>query len=251
MNRLKWFGSMCFFALLTACSHVQVPERFSYRVINTSTFAIASWQKVTDRHEGFHVYIEGDGYAYNAHGRVSSDPTPHDTVVRKIAFSDSYPNVIYLARPCQYVQNEFCQRKNWSTARFSATAIDSTAQALKSIVGTSEVTLIGFSGGAQVAGLVAVTNPEISVKKLITIAGNLDHEAWTKKHRLLPLTESLNLKDYRDQYLRIPQIHYVGMRDNVIQPELVEDFVLPYAPVVRVKDANHSKGWETILNSLF
>ena len=93
--------------------------------------------------------------------------------------------------------------------------------------------------------------PEIVVKKLITIAGNLDHVAWTERHRLSPLNESLNLKDYRHQYLRIPQVHFVGDEDNVIQPELVEDFVSSHAPVIRVKDADHSSGWDEIKHSLF
>ena len=146
------FGLLC----LSSCTSIEAPSFFDYKVIETDIFPIASWQKVTDKHSEFHVYIEGDGYAYNAHGRPSSNPTPRGTLVRTLAFSDSSPNVIYLARPCQFVQNKYCHSKYWTTARFSAPVIESTAQALKAIVGTSDVVLIGFSGGAQVAGLVAV-----------------------------------------------------------------------------------------------
>lgn len=48
----------------------------------------------------------------------------------------------------------------------------------------------------MVAALIAATRPEINVAKVVTVSGNLDHQAWTAYHRLPPLSDSLNLPDY-------------------------------------------------------
>ncbi|MDD7312777.1 MAG: alpha/beta hydrolase, partial [bacterium] len=64
---------------------------------------MASWQKITHPTAPYKIYIEGDGHAFNAHGQPTGNPTPKGTLVRELAFGDNHENVIYLARPCQYV----------------------------------------------------------------------------------------------------------------------------------------------------
>ncbi|MBR2299926.1 MAG: hypothetical protein IJ870_05075 [Alphaproteobacteria bacterium] len=68
-------------------------------------FKIASWQKITDKNAPYKIYIEGDGFAFNAHGSPTTNPTPKNTFLRQIAFNDPSKNVVYLARPCQYVND--------------------------------------------------------------------------------------------------------------------------------------------------
>ena len=236
-----------FASFLSACKTTyQVPDDFTYQEIQTPVFKIASWHKITDNNFTYKVYIEGDGYAFNANGRPSSNPTPRGTFLRQIAFNDPSPNVIYLGRPCQYVQDEKCEKKYWTTARFSPKVILSEADALKKMTNKNNVILIGFSGGAQVAGLIGVLHPEIKLKKIITIAGNLDHKTWTEQFHLMSLNESLSLTDYKQEFSKIPQTHYVGTKDSIILPEITKDFIGSTAPIIEVKGAKHGTGFENI-----
>ncbi|HRE30597.1 MAG TPA: hypothetical protein PLD88_01355, partial [Candidatus Berkiella sp.] len=50
--------------------------------------------------------------------------------------------------------------------------------------------LIGFSGGASVAALIA--SDRVDVVGLITVAGDLNHVALNHHHHTSPLTGSLN-----------------------------------------------------------
>ena len=230
---------------------LSVPPEFSYAEIKTSVFTLASWQKITDKNAPYKIYIEGDGHAFNSRGRPTRNPTPQGTLARELAFGDMSPNVVYLARPCQYIKNDICAQRHWTNARFAPEVINSEYEAVKQIAGNNEVVLIGFSGGAQVAGLIAVLKPDVRVKKLITIAGNLDHLAWTEYHRLPPLNESLNLENYRAQFANIPQIHYAGSNDKIMPPELIKNFVIDEDKVVTVQGATHNSGWQSVYSAIW
>ncbi len=238
------------FLLLTGCSSITVPNDFVYQEIQTDTFNLASWQKITNPKAKYKVYVEGDGYAFDRYGRPTKDPTPRGTLVRKFAFNDKNENVIYLARPCQYIKSPICSQRHWTTARFSSEVINSEYQAIKEIVGNNDVIFIGFSGGAQIVGLVSSAKQGLNVEKIITIAGNLDHQAWTDYHNLLSLNESLNLADYYNNFIKIPQIHYVGEKDRVIPPTLVKQFIKNNAPVIVVPKATHNNGWDSIMDNI-
>lgn len=232
--------------LLCACVFTTKPADFVSKEIITDTFTLFSYQKISDTSKPIKFYIEGDGHAFNFHGQPSDDPTPKSDFFKKIAFMDKNSNVVYLARPCQYVlnKNSLCSKRHWTTARFAPEIIHSVANAIKQIAKDNEVILVGYSGGAQVAGLIAVLNPDIKVKKIITIAGNLDHLAWTQHHKIIPLSESLNLENYREIFLQIPQIHYVGNMDKNITYNLVANFVKNENLIIKVNEASHNFGWE-------
>lgn len=236
---------------LTSCSSVKVPADYEYKEVATRDFTLASWQKISNPQAAYKIYIEGDGYAFDARGRATQDPTPRGTLVRELAFGDPSPNVIYLARPCQYVKSPVCSQRHWTSARFAPEIINAEYQAIKQIAGNKPVILTGFSGGAQVAGLVAAAKPGLNVKKIITIAGNLDHLSWTQYHHLPPLNESMNLESYRKQFAKIPQIHYVGSDDKVIPPALVREFVGNNNEIIEVDNASHNSGWESIYNAIW
>lgn len=51
-----------------------------------------------------------------------------------------------------------------TTARFALEVINAEYEAIKNIADNNPVILIGFSGGAQVAGLVATAKPGLNVK---------------------------------------------------------------------------------------
>lgn len=236
---------------LTGCTTIRVPAVFVYKEVETRDFTFASWQKVTNPAASYKIYIEGDGYAFNARGKATQDPSPRGTLVRELAFGDNSLNVIYLARPCQYIKSPICSKRHWTTARFAPEVINAEYEAIKNIVGNNSVILVGFSGGAQVAGLVATAKPGLNVKKIITIAGNLDHLAWTQYHNLPPLNESMNLESYRQQFAKIPQIHYVGSNDEVMPPILAHEFVEKDDLIIEVDGASHNEGWGKIYNKVW
>ena len=236
--------------LLNGCSSITIPPEFVYKEIKTDTFNLASWQKITNPKAKYKVYVEGDGYAYNKYGRPTQDPTPRGTLVRELAFNDKNDNVIYLARPCQYIKSPICSQRHWTTARFAPEIINAEYQAIKEIVGNNDVVLIGFSGGGQIAGLISSAKQGLNVKKIITIAGNLDHQSWIEHHNLTPLNESLNLVDYYDNFIKIPQIHYVGEKDKVIPPIMIKQFIKNNAPVIVVQNATHNNGWDSIIDDI-
>lgn len=225
---------------------MQPPDFFEERDIRTTIFALRSYQKLTDPAAAVKVYIEGDGRAFDGHGRQTGDPTPRNDFMRRLAFADPAPNVIYLGRPCQYVKDEACRPEDWANARFSKQAVDSASQAIMQIADKRTVILIGFSGGAQIAGLAAVLHPELNVKKLVTIAGNLDHTEWTRMKKLPQLSESLDLNSYREELKKIPQVHYVGEKDMVIPASLIINFIGDPTKIIIVPNAGHGKGFESV-----
>ena len=141
-------------------------------------------------------------------------------------------------------------QKYWTTARFAPEVAAAQAQAIKQLVHHNPVTLVGFSGGAQIAGLVAVTNPDIKVQKIITIGGNLDHPSWTEHHRVPPLSDSADLNDYREAFAQFKQIHYVGAKDTIMPPFLNQNFVVDPQTVIVVDDADHNSGWDKVIPSI-
>jgi hypothetical protein len=232
--------------LLCGCATISAPDSFTRREIQTKDFTLVSWQKITNPQDTYKIYIEGDGYAFLADGRPSQDPIPKGTLMRELAFTDNSPNVIYLARPCQYVKSAICSKRYWSTARFAPEVINAEFSAVWQIAKDNPVILIGFSGGAQIAGLIATAKTGLKVKKIITIAGNLDHLAWTEYHHLPHLSESLNLESYQKQFATLNQIHYVGSNDKVMPPILAQKFIGNDALIIEIKGASHNNGWKPI-----
>lgn len=236
---------LCLLCAGCAGAPIKPPHDFFYAEIEAGAFTLASWQKITNVSQPYVIYIEGDGQAFNRLGQPTQNPTPKGNFARALAFDDPSANVVYLARPCQYIQSAACEQLYWTTGRFAQTVISSMYAAIKQIAGHRPIVLVGYSGGAQIAGLLAVTT-DLNVAKLITIAGNLDHTAWTQHHNLPPLSNSLNLVDYQKAYLKIPQIHFAGSRDLIMPPKLILRFVNGRWPVHVIKNATHDNGFDAV-----
>lgn len=230
-----------FVIFVPGCARFSNTPDCQLHIIHSQTFEIATWVRQSQDGDDFIIYIEGDGNAFDKRGQQNRNPTPKSHFVRDLAMRDTHSNVAYVARPCQYTQDPLCGPKYWGSARFAPEIIDATADVVRQIAGQRSVTLVGFSGGAQVAGLIAVMRPDIHVKNLVTLSGNLDHKTWTEHHNLPPLTDSMDLADWRDAYNKIPAVHYLGANDSVIPPSITQDFVGNTNPVIVIPYAGH--GW--------
>lgn len=122
----------------TGYTTIKVPADFVYKEVETRNFTLASRQKVTNPAAPYKIYIEGDGYAFNARGKATQDQTPRGTLVRELAFGDDSQNVIYFARPCQYIKSPICSKRHWTTARFALEVINAEYEAIKNIVGNND-----------------------------------------------------------------------------------------------------------------
>ncbi|MGZ7459548.1 alpha/beta hydrolase [Pseudomonas sp. Ma2-10] len=211
------------------------------------------------------VYLEGDGFAWMSGSQPSSDPTPLNPLALRLALAQPQGRAAYLARPCQYLAAQpACAQRYWTDARFAKEVIASLGQALdelKARSGAQRLNLVGYSGGATLALLLAARRNDL--REVITVAGNLDHALWTRYHRVRPLQNSLNPADELAALTRVHQLHLVGSEDRIVPPELVQAFVATLAPgtpvglqVIEGYDhvccwAEHwTKIWLTLTNSV-
>jgi len=205
-----------------------------------------------------HVYLEGDGSPWMFRTIVMKDPTPRRPLMLSLMALDSAPSV-YLGRPCYngHANDEGCNSDLWTFGRYSVTVISSMASAIRALAkrtNASEVWLFGHSGGGALAMLLAANLDEVS--RIVTLAGNLDTDAWTQHHRYTPLFSSLN--PARQPLLpdSVSQWHFVGSSDGVIPPELVREFInsQPQAEAYALPGYTHgccwANIWPTILRGL-
>jgi len=94
--------------------------------------------------------------------------------------------------------------------------------ALKARFGARQLTLVGYSGGAAVAMLVAARRTD--VVRMLSVAGNFGHRAWTMLDQLDPLNGSPKPADDAPLPRRMNQWHFAGEKDDVIPPRLALDF---------------------------
>ena len=198
------------------------------------------------------IYIEGDGLAWITPAQASQNPTPIHPVALQLALRHPSGAAAYLARPCQYVEGaDFrnCQKMWWTDRRFATEVVQATDRAvdqLKQRVHAQYIELIGYSGGGAIAALLTAQRKD--VMRLVTVAGNLDHAAWTKQHHVAPLIGSLNPADAWQALSDVPQVHFVGGNDGIVSPEVAKAYVARFPadkrPAVRVIEGfDHACCW--------
>jgi len=196
------------------------------QTVQTDRFNLFAVGKPTVSNRGpLTIYIEGDGRAWLDKHTVSPDPTPTRPIALRLALLDPADNVIYLGRPCQYVQtpkDSRCHPRIWTSHRYSSAVVDaynSAIDQLKLRTESHQVELIGYSGGGAIAVLLASQRKDVG--SIITIAANLDTEAWTSYLGVTPLSGSLNpvtqLKYVSDK----KQIHLAGQDDKIVPPAII------------------------------
>lgn len=251
------------FALVSSCATYN-PEleltgklsKFKKVLVQGDDFLITTYQKITDSKKPYIFYIEGDGrVALNRH-RLSDNPTPRQKMFIELAALDKRPNIVYVARPCQYTPMELnpkCNSDYWSSKRMSNDSVESLNKVINKVNNGQKFSLIGFSGGGAVAVLIAARNN--NVRDIITLAGNLDHKSFTKFHRSNPITDSLNPIEYTDSVKSIPQIHISGGKDTRVPAFIAAKFVdkinSPCATHKIYKKASHNSGWDKIWHEVY
>jgi hypothetical protein len=220
--------------------------------LSAGGLALRGWMRAGAPGGTLAVYLEGDGRAWVTRSRLALDPTPDDPTALRLAAADPAPNVLYLARPCQFVsraERHGCTPSLWSEARYGSAILDAVDSAVtrarKAMAGT-RIELVGYSGGGAVAALLAEGRRDVAL--LVTVAGNLDTAAWTTLHGVSPLALSANPADNAAALARLPQVHFVGARDEIVPAAVVQSFMArlpPDAParLEILEDFDHECCW--------
>jgi pimeloyl-ACP methyl ester carboxylesterase len=245
-------------ALLTACATSSPGERRNKALVLAATqgwqlielpagiFTLAAFvpstgpsNKTVQDSKQLTIYIEGDGYAWSSLTQPSSDPTPKKPIALELALQHSGGAAAYLARPCQFLSSAACDERYWTSGRFSTEIVQASDVALdqlKTRFGAEQLVLVGYSGGGGIATLLAARRKDVAL--LVTVAGNLDHAAWSRHHGVSPLSASLNSTDELPRLIHLKQVHFVGADDRVIPPKLTQGYAARFPigqkPIVRV-----------------
>ncbi len=168
-----------------------------------------------------HVYLEGDGTPWINGRHAAVDPTPRSPVALRLMARDPRATLL-LGRPCYHGRyaDPGCGPSLWTDARYSEAVVASMAGALEAARPPgSRLTLIGHSGGGTLAMLLA--ERVAGVDAVVTIAGNLDLAAWTRRHDYQTLSASLDPSARAPLPLHVRQLHFAGERDREVPPQLL------------------------------
>jgi hypothetical protein len=149
-----------------------------------------------------------------------------------------------------------CDPAYWSEKRFSEEVVSSINSAIDNLIIKSqskEINLIGYSGGAALAVIIAAQRNDVA--SLRTIAGNLDPKVINRYHNVTPLEEFLNPIDYAAKISHIPQRHFVAANDSVVPIFVTRSFAKRIGDkgeesITIVKGVTHSCGWQKAWPSL-
>jgi len=263
--QLLWFGAVLF--LLAGCGTLNVSNRidnanaiaktanFRPYLAITDNFQITGFSRLENRNSPITIYVEGDGFAWVDRYTISANPTPRNPIGLKLAVKDRSDNVLYLGRPCQFVDSKteiYCRdNKNWTSHRFSRETLNGynqTLNGLKNNFNNVGFHLVGFSGGGAIVTLLAVDRDDIL--SLRTVAGNLDHRALNNHAKVSPLSGSLNPIDVVKKIRHIPQIHFSGAKDTIVPAWIAKSFVSAVGnegcvQTYTLPHAGHLEGWVT------
>lgn len=201
-------------------------------------------------HARLHAYIEGDGSPWFDHRLIARDPTPRSPMMLGLMALDHNPS-LYLGRPCYhgFADSPPCTPNLWTQARYSGRVVASMVKVLGREMeegGFTSLALFGYSGGGALAMLLAEWLPQTEV--VVTIAGNLDIDAWTEMHEYTPMQQSLNPLDRPPLAPRTHQLHLVGDRDTNVTPGMIREVVAKQknAELVVIDGFDHVCCWQDL-----
>jgi len=216
-------------------------------VVPGTAFSHVVFEQTRRPSRTLHVYLDGDGTPWLA-WRPAMDPTPRNPLLLRLMALDPNPSV-YLGRPCYHGLSETppCPSALWTEERYSEAVVSSMAAALRRVLqagGFERLAWFGYSGGGVIAVLLAPRFAETT--DLVTIAANLDIDAWADLHGYSRLTGSLNPARQPPMPARIRQRHYVGGQDRVVPKDVVARGPIDPDTLVVIPSYDHTCCWETI-----
>jgi len=201
-----------------------------------------------------HVYLEGDGSPWRHEREVSIDPGPRNPLMLRLMALDATAS-IYLGRPCYHglAGQPPCHPYLWTHGRYSSRIVDAMAQALEQVArdnGADRLVLIGYSGGGAIAMLLAERVPDVVA--VVTLAGNLDPEAWAEHRNYSLLQGSLNPANRAPLPSRIVQLHIAGENDDVVPPNMIKSAIQyqDNAQFRIIPDIDHACCWQSVWPSI-
>jgi hypothetical protein len=265
---------LCSLGLLSACTHLPsgmqrkqqvqsllATQAWHWQTLQAGDFSLfaAGSGTVPAQADVITIYLEGDGLAWLNMDTPSDDPTPLNPLALRLAMQQPGGTAIYLARPCQYATPLplQCTPELWTSARFSSTvvnALDEAVSQLKHQYRATHINLVGYSGGAALALLLAERRDDVQL--LLSVAGNVDPSGWTRLHNLSPLQGSLDPLASLQQ-LRAGQVWlFSGEEDENIPPVLANGVAArlkPQLPVAlrTLPGFNHHCCWDSIWPTLW
>jgi len=253
---------MLLISLVTSCATLDrnahadalaAPAGLQREQVDTDGFVLTAFARISQPEAPLDLYIEGDGLAWLSRSEPSLDPTPREAMGLALAAADPAPNVVYLARPCQFtpmVMNPRCAIPYWTAKRFAPEVVASMHQGVSGYaarVPGQRINLVGYSGGAALVVLIAARRTDVA--SIRTVAGNLDDEFVNRLHDVSPMPESKNAFDFAARVAAIPQIHFSGADDTVVPPVVAQRFVGATggrcARAVTVPGLAHASDWSS------
>ena len=202
-----------------------------------------------------HIYIEGDGTPWLDEHTVAADPTPRTPLALTLMALDR-ANSIYLGRPCYFAdrlarRDGRCDYHYWTDARYASAVIDSMMQLAQRYIEqidkarTRSVAIIGYSGGAVLATMMADRCDKPVT--LVTLGGNLNVAAWTSAHHYSPLTASVDPFVAFEPRATITHYHLVGADDDVVSPAITASFTDKFQlPLTVLPHIDHRCCWRQV-----
>lgn len=194
-----------------------------------------------------HVYIEHDGTPWASIDRVAADPTPRKPYALELMAKDAGPRLL-LGRPCYFAAQpeSRCSPVLWTHERYSGAVVASMVAALRNYLSAHphrRLVLVGYSGGGSLAWLMAPRVPEAAA--VVTVAANLDTDAWARWHGYSALAGSLNPAAQPSLPERVEESHFIGASDSNVRPAVVRGFARrhPRAKVIELAGFDHDCCW--------
>lgn len=221
--------------------------------IPTPLFLLTTYVRISRADQPLTIYIEGDGPAWRNRYQASANPTPMRALGLTLAAKDHSANVVYLARPCQFtamLDNPRCEVAYWTGKRFAPeviTAMDIAVTHYASRTPGQRINLVGYSGGAAIAVLIAAQRQDIAT--LRSVAGNLDHDAVNRWHHVSLMPDSLNPINSAASVGHVPQIHFSGADDKIVPPVIAQNFRAKAGSCARVHvvdGLSHEGDWAAL-----
>lgn len=199
-----------------------------HQVLEVGAFALhAYWRNKpnTSQNPVIHVYLEGDGQPWHRGRSPSANPNSRRLTALQLMMRDPYPS-LYLNRPCYGFDQmpENCAPDLWTGGRYSNEVVQAMQQALDHLQDESpgqQWLLIGHSGGGTLAMLIAQRREDVA--GIVTLAANLDTDAWTTHFGYLPLDRSLNPALMPPLPAQIPRWHFAAEEDTQVPASLVAE----------------------------